>query len=298
MKALARKTDPLPSAFEAHCQDYQRIERALAWLAKNFQRQPSLAEISAEAGVSEFHFQRVFTHWVGISPKKFLQYLTLERAKQCLASSNNVLDAAYEAGLSGPGRLHDLFVNLEAVTPGEFKTRGAGIRIQYGFHDSPFGECLLMATERGICGLAFTVNGDQQATLAGLTKGWEQARLEENMQATGEYVERTFAQSPRASGPLKLLVRGTPFQVKVWEALLKIPPGALVTYSDIAQRIGKPTAMRAVGSAVGSNAISYLIPCHRVIRSSGVISNYRWGPVRKLALIGWEAARAEQAASA
>lgn len=284
---------PLLQPMSSH---YQRIERALDWLADNATRQPSLAEIAAQAQLSEFHFQRVFSRWVGVSPKKFLQYLTLEHAKQNLAASHSVLDASLEAGLSGPGRLHDLFVSLEAMTPGEYKTRGKGLVIRYGFHATPFGECLLMHTERGICGLAFNLGENRQATLDNLKTGWENAVFVADQASTAPLVQRIFAE-PGSDRPLRLLLRGTPFQIKVWEALLRIPPGRLVAYADLARHIGQPDAVRAVGRANGSNAISYLIPCHRVIRQSGVIGGYRWGSGRKLALIGWEAAQAERLAA-
>lgn len=281
--------------YGAASRDYLRIERALNWLSDHRDTQPSLADVAATSGLSEYHFQRTFSRWVGISPKKFLQYLTLDRAKRSLESASSVMDAALDAGLSGPGRLHDLFTTLEAVTPGEYKSHGAGLTIRYGFHNSPFGECLLTHTERGICGLAFVIGDDRADALEELKSKWKNADFVEDAAATAPLIERIFPSSamPANREPLKLLVRGTPFQVKVWQALLSIPPGSLVTYSDIAEHIGTPNAVRAVGTANGSNAISYLIPCHRVIRKSGVIGGYRWGRGRKLALIGWEAAQAE-----
>ena len=287
-----------------HTQDYERIAAALAYVDENFQDQPSLAEIAAQAELSEFHFQRLFTRWVGISPKKFLQQLTLERAKQSLEASASVLDAAYDAGLSGPGRLHDLFVTCDAVTPGEYKARGAGMTIRYGFHPTLFGECLLLMTDRGICGLAFI--DPQRETgaeaLAYLARGWSNATLLEDAAATRPYIDRMFGAAdrvPDAGGePLRVLLRGTEFQVKVWRALLTIPPGHLTTYEDIGHRIGYTSnASRAIGRANGSNLISWLVPCHRVIRKTGAIGGYRWGRERKLAMIGWEAAQqAEQSA--
>lgn len=280
-----------------HCRDYDRIAAALAYVDEHFQDQPSLGDIAAHAGLSEFHFQRLFTRWVGISPKKFLQQLTLECAKQSLESSASVLDAAYDAGLSGPGRLHDLFITCEAVTPGEYKAKGQGMTIRYGFHPSPFGECLLLVTERGICGLAFTdpQRETRQEALEYLSRGWSNATLVEDAEATRPYVERIFAiggGSARTDGaPLRVLLRGSDFQVKVWKALLTIPPGRLTTYEDIARRLGYTSnASRAIGRANGSNLISWLVPCHRVIRKTGAIGGYRWGRERKLAMIGWEAA--------
>ena len=278
--------------------DYDRIAAALAYVDDHFEDQPSLGEIARQAGLSEFHFQRLFTRWVGISPKKFLQQLTLERAKQSLESSASVLDAAYDAGLSGPGRLHDLFVACEAVTPGEYKTRGAGMTIRYGFHASPFGECLLLVTDRGICGLAFIdpQRETRAEALAYLAKGWANAALVEDATATKPFIDRMFGLSgktPAGDGsPLRVLLRGTEFQVKVWRALLTIPPGRLTTYEDIGRRIGYTSnAARAIGRANGSNLISWLVPCHRVIRKTGAIGGYRWGRERKLAMIGWEAAQ-------
>ena len=280
--------------------DAARIERALEFLAENFEAQPSLAEIASRVDLSEYHFQRMFSRRVGISPKKFLQYLTLDAAKRRLVASASVLDAAYDAGLSGPGRLHDLFVNVEAMTPGEFKKRGAGLVIRYGFHPcAPFGECLIMLTDRGICGFAFVTAEGQQTTYDDLAARWPRATFIPDDARTARLAARIFTRSGGAvdpgEQPLRLLLCGTQFQIKVWEALLTIPMGALTTYGDLAHRIGyERGAARAVGTANGANAISYLIPCHRVIRKSGVIGGYHWGPGRKLALIGWEAARAEQ----
>lgn len=276
--------------------DYDRVATALAYLDDHFHEQPSLEDIAAAAGLSAFHFQRLFSQWVGVSPKKFIQNLSLEQAKRSLAECASVLDAAYDAGLSGPGRLHDLFVTSEAVTPGEYKSQGAGLVIRYGYHPSPFGECLLLATDRGVCGLAFVIDGDRADALEHLGAGWSAATFEQDETATGIYIDRIFGGAkglPRDDGaPLRLILRGSDFQLKVWRALLAVPPGMLTTYQDIARRIGYPDgAARAVGRANGSNLISYLIPCHRVIRKSGAIGGYRWGRARKLALIGWEAAR-------
>ena len=283
--------------------DAARIERALDYLASNFESQPSLVEIASRVDLSEYHFQRLFTRRVGISPKKFLQYLTLDAAKQRLAASASVLDAAYDAGLSGPGRLHDLFVSVEAMTPGEYKKCGAGLVIRYGFHPClPFGECLIMETDRGICGFAFVTTVGRQAAYDDLAVRWPRATFISDDIATAYSAERIFTRHEEGVGPnaqpLRLLLCGTQFQIKVWEALLTIPMGALTTYGDLAQRIGyKNSAARAVGTANGANSISYLIPCHRVIRRSGVIGGYHWGPGRKLALIGWEAAQSENLAA-
>ncbi len=291
--------------------DYARIERAIRFLLDNHRAQPSLAEAAASVNLSPFHFQRLFTRWVGLSPKKFVQYLSLDYAKARLADSCSVLDAAYDAGLSGPSRLHDLFVAHEAVTPGEFKRRGAGLVIRYGFHASPFGECLVLATARGVCGLAFVVDGraraptrsedrvgnPRAATLADMTARWPRAAFEHDPAATRRLARRAFAPRRGGGAPLRLVLYGTPFQIRVWEALLRVPPGALVSYEGVARRIGAPGAARAVGAALARNPIAYLIPCHRAIRKHGAVHDYAWGRPRKLAMIGWEAARAEKAAT-
>jgi AraC family transcriptional regulator of adaptative response/methylated-DNA-[protein]-cysteine methyltransferase len=277
--------------------DYARIEKALAFIVENAERQPGLEELAAACGLSPFHFQRIFTRWVGISPKKFLQHVTLERAKARLAGSESVLDAAFAVGLSAPSRLHDLFVAHEAVTPGEFKLRGEGLEIAHGWADSPFGEALILTTRRGICGLAFELEAGREATLADMTRRWPRARFVEDRKAMTAVARRVFA--PRAGDRVELVLHGSPFQVKVWEALLRIPPGALASYARVAQAaLGAPRGMRAVGAAVGANPISYLVPCHRVVRGTGELNQYHWGRARKLALIGWEAGRAEGAGTA
>jgi AraC family transcriptional regulator of adaptative response/methylated-DNA-[protein]-cysteine methyltransferase len=272
--------------------DYSRIERAIVFMEQNHQAQPSLESIARHACVSPFHFQRVFTRWVGISPKRFMQYLTKEYAKQLLEQSRSVLDTSYEAGLSGPGRLHDLFVTCEAVTPGEFKARGDGIEIAYGFHPSPFGEILLGVTERGICELNFVRKGGRKELLDSLRARWRNARLNHAETRTATIAKTVFG--PTGHAPrLHLLLKGTNFQIKVWEALLRIPPGAVVAYSDIANALGMPRSARAVGNAVASNPIAYVIPCHRVIRENGDTGNYLGGPARKKAILGWEMARSQ-----
>lgn len=273
--------------------DYSRIEEALNYLEENFREQPNLDEVAAHVHLSPFHFQRLFKEWAGVTPKQFLKFLTLEHAQKLLADSTPVLDTTYEVGLSSPSRLHDLFVTIDAVTPAEFKRLGEGLEISYGYHPTPFGECLLAVTERGITGLFFVQNGHRAAALADLKNTWPEADLVENAAVTAPYVAQIFlAESFSAPRDIKLFLRGTNFQLKVWEALLRIPPAAVCTYGDIARLIGKPQAARAVGSAVGANFVAYLIPCHRVIRSSGVIRDYRWGSTRKKAILGWEAARA------
>jgi AraC family transcriptional regulator of adaptative response/methylated-DNA-[protein]-cysteine methyltransferase len=271
--------------------DYYRVEQALSYLQTNFTRQPSLAEIAASIHLSEFHFQRLFIRWVGISPKRFLQYLTKENAKELLANSRSLLDVSLQLGLSGPSRLHDLFITCEAVTPGEFKQRGAGLTIHYGYHHTPFGDCLLALTDRGLCGLAFAESGGTETLLADLRQRWGQAKLIADPAATAPYAARIFALVSDPGGPpLQLYLSGTNFQLKVWQALLHIPTGELTTYGQIAALLGKPTASRAVGNAVGDNPIAYLIPCHRVIRQAGELGGYRYGLARKQAILGWEQA--------
>jgi AraC family transcriptional regulator of adaptative response/methylated-DNA-[protein]-cysteine methyltransferase len=275
--------------------DYQLIAAAIAYLEANRLEQPSLDDLAAHVALSPFHLQRLFKRWAGISPKRFLQFLTVGHAKQLLAESHSLLDAAYATGLSGPGRLHDLFVSVEAMTPGEFKQGGRGLDITYGIHPTPFGECLLATTERGICGLHFLNGGGAAAEVALLHERWPAANLIEDGAATGPVVQRIFAPAQGDAAPLPVLLAGTNFQIKVWEALLRIPAGGVCTYEDIAHSLGQPSAARAVGGAVGANAIAYLIPCHRVIRKSGVIQDYRWGSTRKKAMLGWEAAQLEAA---
>lgn len=274
--------------------DYERVERAIRYIRTHSTDQPSLDEVAAEIGLSPYHFQRLFRRWAGVSPKRFLQFVTVEEAKRLLEASASVLDAALEVGLSGPARLHDHFVALEAVTPGEFKRRGDGLAVRYGFHPSPFGRMFLATTERGVCGLRFLDAGeDDAAAVDWLSELWCGAELAPDAAATAPVAERIFGSEDAAGdgAPLKVLVRGTNFQLAVWKALLRVPVGRLVTYGRLAAAVGRPTASRAVGAAVGANHISYLIPCHRVIRGSGAIGGYAWGEERKRAMIGWEAAR-------
>jgi AraC family transcriptional regulator of adaptative response/methylated-DNA-[protein]-cysteine methyltransferase len=262
-------------------EDYQRIGQAIRFLEDNVQRQPTLEEVAAHVGLSEYHFQRLFTRWAGISPKRFLQFLTRENAKALLARTS-VLEAAYAAGLSSPGRLHDLFVQTEAVTPGEYKAKGAGLEIRYGFHPTPFGECLLAETGRGICFLAF-VDGDREAILARLRGDWSNARLVEDPAGTAPTVANIF--SPQPGAALTVHLRGTNFQIKVWEALLRLPPGGVTSYETLAAQIGLKRAARAVANAVAHNPVAYLIPCHRVLRKSGDFGGYHYGTARKKAIL-------------
>ena len=278
---------PPPSVY-SRCRDYQRMADTLTWISAHFEEQPTLANIASRAGASPCHFQRLFSRWVGLSPKKYVQYLTLDRAKASLDASQSVLAAAFASGLSSPGRLHDLFVNIEALTPGEYKRGAAGLVIRHGIHDSPFGPCLLMHTKRGICGLAFVDESDDGRTLASLGARWPNAHLMADPGPGAELAARVFAARGKGGDPLTVLLHGTPFQIQVWEALLRIPPGALTSYQGLANYIGKPNASRAVGAASGANPISYLIPCHRVIRKSGALGGYRWGLGRKLAMLSQE----------
>ncbi len=267
--------------------DYVLIEQAIEFVESNAQRQPELGEIAAAVGLSEYHFQRVFTRWAGISPKRFLQFVTKENAKDLLDRSENLLDTTFQVGLSSLGRLHDLFVTTEAVTPGQYKSRGAGLTIRYGLHPTPFGECLIGLTERGICHLGFVQDSEGDA-IDTLVEEWQQAHMIEDYDATAPLVEPIFDLNRRTGRPLQLHLRGTNFQIKVWEALLRIPLGSVATYGQIADRIGHPSAQRAVGTAVGHNPIAVLIPCHRVIRKLGEFGDYRYGAARKKALLAHE----------
>jgi AraC family transcriptional regulator of adaptative response/methylated-DNA-[protein]-cysteine methyltransferase len=287
-----RETEPLSQA----AMDYARVERALRFLNAHHLRRPSLDEIAAHVHLSPFHFERLFQRWAGTSPKRFLQYLTKEHAKALLRDSKSLLDVAGESGLSGVGRLHDLFVTCEAVTPGEYKLHGKGVTIRYGFHPTPFGECLLAMTERGVCSLQFVMTS-RAAALRELRDEWSGAELQEDERETASICRQIFdTRSKGRRAPFHLHLRGTNFQLKVWQALLTIPSGSLTNYGDLATRISAPNAPRAVGSAVGRNPISYLIPCHRVIRSLGVLGNYGGGRERKQAMIGWEATQAARQA--
>ncbi len=274
--------------------DYQRIAQAIEFLEQNYQEQPSLDALAERLALSPFHLQRLFTQWAGVSPKRFVQYLTAEHAKQLLTNAHSVLDTTYATGLSSPGRLHDLMVATEGVTPGEFKQQGAGLEIAYGHHDTPFGDCLLAVTARGICQLLFLAEDGWEAAVVELQAQWSQARLVADASQTQPIIEQIFpAQGQPGQRAVTLLLKGTNFQLKVWNALLQIPAGAAWSYEDVAQAIGQPSAARAVGGAVGANPVGYLIPCHRVIRKSGIIQEYRWGPTRKKAMLAWESAQQE-----
>jgi AraC family transcriptional regulator, regulatory protein of adaptative response / methylated-DNA-[protein]-cysteine methyltransferase len=273
-------------------EDYDRIAQAIAFMRQHYLSQPDLATVAQHIGLSEYHFQRLFTHWAGISPKRFLQYLTIEYAKSKINQTKSLLDLTLDAGLSSPGRLHDLFVNLEAMSPGEFKAGGAGLQIHYGIHDTPFGKALIATTTRGICNLHFLDAVDRLTAEQSLRQSWSNAEITHDVKATQPLHDSIFDSSiSKDRKPLTLLVKGTNFQIQVWRALLKVPFGGMTTYQSIAETIGRPTATRAVGTAVGNNPIGYLIPCHRVIRASGELGGYRWGLERKTAILGWEASR-------
>lgn len=274
--------------------NYQRIEQAIRYLEENFQRQPELDEVAEKVHLSSFHFQRIFTDWAGISPKRFLQFLTVDFLKTKLKESKNIVEAAESAGLSSQSRVYDLFTTLEAVTPQEYKLSGSGIRVEYGFHETPFGTCLIGVTERGICWLSFVnIDEDPKAEMEKMKEHWHQSVFHQDQELTAAFVERIFhRQGAKTQSKIHVLVKGTNFQVKVWEALLKLPIGSVTTYQNIAEKIKNPKAMQAVGSAVGSNHIAYLIPCHRVIRKDGILGEYRWSAPRKKSIIGWEMAKA------
>lgn len=270
--------------------DVERVTRAIRFLERHRADQPTLADVARAVGLSPHHLQRVFRRWAGVSPKRFLQFLTLEHARTALGEGRSVLASAYEAGLSGPGRLHDLFVTFDAVTPGEYRRRGAGLTIRHGFVPTPFGDGLIAVTERGICGLEFLGARSRSAALAELQEHWPGARLHPDQAEAATVADRVFG-SAGTSHRLMLDIRGTNFQIKVWEALLRIPVGTLVSYGDVATAIGRPAAHRAVASAVARNPVAFVIPCHRVIRRTGRFGEYRWGADRKRAMAAWEAAR-------
>lgn len=272
--------------------DYDLVRKTIERISLDFRAQPSLEEIASDIGVAPGRLQKTFSRWAGLTPKAFLQAVTLDHARRLLGHEGlPLLDASYELGLSGPGRLHDLFVTHEAMSPGDFKTGGAGLEIRYGYHPSPFGIALVMATDRGLCGLAFADPGEEAAALEDMGRRWPGAVLRADQEATAGYVERVFSPAQwRADQPLRIVMIGTDFQVRVWEALLRIPLGTAKTYSDVATEIGKPSASRAVGAAVGRNPISFVVPCHRALGKSGALTGYHWGITRKRAMLGWETA--------
>jgi AraC family transcriptional regulator of adaptative response/methylated-DNA-[protein]-cysteine methyltransferase len=275
---------------EKQTHDYDLVKHTLAFISENWRDQPSLDTLADQAGLSPTHLQRLFTRWAGLSPKAFLQAVTLDHARGLLRDSASILDASYELGLSGPGRLHDLFVTHEGMSPGIYKARGRGLNIQYGFHDCPFGRALILITSEGLAGLAFADHGKEHSALADMRSRWPEAVYVENQQATAAYARRIFESDRwKPDQPLRIVFIGSDFEIRVWETLLLIPFGKASTYSDIASHIGKPKAARAVGSAVGKNPISFVVPCHRVLEKSGGLGGYHWGLTRKRAILGWEA---------
>ena len=271
--------------------DYERVANVIRFLDRHHTEQPDLNQLAAAAGLSPFHFHRLFSAWAGVTPKDFLQCLTLEHVKRLLFEGQNVFDTALDVGLSGPGRLHDLCVTLEAASPGEIKNAGAGLHIDYGFVETPFGEALIAETKRGVCHLSFLNGQGRTGARDLLISQWPNANFNRTDARIAELAAKIFVQvrDDASDRPLRAFVRGTPFQLRVWRALLRVPPGSLTTYGRLAQAVGQSRAARAVGSAVGANPIAFIIPCHRVIRETGALGNYHWDPIRKRAIVGWEA---------
>lgn len=271
--------------------DYARIEKAIGYIAGHFREQPDLDEVARQVHISPFHFQRMFVDWAGVSPKKFLQYISLEHAKSLLKKDLSLSDVSYETGLSGSSRLHDLFIRIEGMTPGEYRNGGEALTIHYSYAETPFGNILVASTPRGICHLAFA--DDPESAFEQLRQQFPRADFRQMVDSQQQNALFFFTQDWKNLDQLKLHLKGTAFQLKVWEALLKIPMGQLSTYSGLAAAIGQAGAARAVGAAVGDNPVAFLIPCHRVIRSTGVFGQYHWGTARKTAMIGWESARVQ-----
>lgn len=270
--------------------DYELVRQNLEYLREHWRDQPSLDLLADRNGLSAAHLQRLFMRWAGLSPKAFVQALTIDSARKLLRDSASVLEASYEVGLSGPGRLHDLFVTHEGMTPGAYKARGKGLTIRFGFHDCPFGKVLLMMTDQGICGLAFADSGEEEVSFQDMRNRWPEAAYVEDPEATASQVARIFNPAEwKAEQPLRIVFIGSEFETRVWQTLLKVPLGQATTYSDIAGHIGNAKASRAVGTAVGRNPISFVVPCHRVLGKSGGLCGYHWGLTRKQAILGWEA---------
>ncbi len=270
--------------------DYDIVRRAIAYISQTWKQQPEVEQIAHAVGVTPDELHHLFRRWAHLTPKAFLQAITLDNARKLLRDSASVLDASYEVGLSGPGRLHDLFVTHEAMSPGEFKSGGEGVTMSYGFHPSPFGLAIVVSNERGLAGLGFGDPGEEKAMLADMMGRWPKAAYAENSAQTAQLAARVFNPDLwRPDRPLRIVMIGTDFEVRVWETLLGIPMGKCSTYSDIANKIGKPKAPRAVGAAVGKNPMSFVVPCHRVLGRSGDITGYHWGLTRKRAMLGWEA---------
>ncbi|TNM61432.1 methylated-DNA--[protein]-cysteine S-methyltransferase [Aliirhizobium smilacinae] len=289
MNALAQFSTPAVDV-TPEGSDYETVRRVIEMITLDYRDQPSLDTIASEIGQSPTQLQKLFTRWAGLSPKAFLQAVTIDHAKRLLGTEGlPLLETSYEVGLSGPSRLHDLFVTHEAMSPGEWKAKGGGLTIRYGFHSSPFGIALVMATDRGLAGLAFADEGAETEALDDMTRRWPNANYVEDRTATLPYVSRVFDRAQwQCDRPLNVVLIGTDFQMRVWQSLLKIPYGKAVTYSDVANDIGQPTASRAVGAAVGANPISFVVPCHRAVAKNGALTGYHWGLTRKRAMLGWE----------
>ncbi|MGN1287870.1 MAG: methylated-DNA--[protein]-cysteine S-methyltransferase [Bradyrhizobium sp.] len=279
-----------PGLQSAALRDYDSVRRAIAFISEHWRTQPTIEAMADAAAVTPDELHHLFRRWAGLTPKAFMQALTLDHAKNLLRDSASVLDAALDSGLSGPGRLHDLFVTHEAMSPGEWKTGGGGMTLRYGFHPSPFGTAIVIATDRGLAGLAFADPGDEQTAFADMKRRWPNATYVEDTGGTTALAQRVFdTRLWRADQPLRVVLIGTDFEVRVWETLLKIPMGRAVSYSDIACNINNPKASRAVGAAVGRNPVSFVVPCHRALGKSGALTGYHWGITRKQAILGWEA---------
>jgi len=292
-----RLPDPDFTPLAAAAADYDVVRRAIGHIRGHWREQPAIETIAEAAGVSPTELHHLFRRWCGLTPKAFLQALTLDGARHLLRQSASVLDATYEVGLSGPGRLHDLFVTHEAMSPGEWKAGGEGLTMRYGFHPSPFGSALVIATERGLAGLALADVGKERAALADMRSRWPKAKYIEDAAATAPLAKRIFDRAQwKPEQPLRVVLIGTDWEVRVWEALLRIPMGRLATYSAIAGKIRAPAAARAVGTAVGKNPLSFVVPCHRVVGKSGELTGYHWGLTRKRAMLGWEAGQVAAAA--
>jgi AraC family transcriptional regulator of adaptative response/methylated-DNA-[protein]-cysteine methyltransferase len=294
METAMLSPDRIPdlTPLETAATDYDVVRRAVQFISEHWRQQPDIEAIAHAVGTTSTELHHLFRRWSGLTPKAFLQAITLDRARTLLRDSASVLDAAYAVGLSGPGRLHDLFVTHEAMSPGEWKTGGEGLTLHYGFHPSPFGTALIVAAARGLAGMGFADRGEEKAALADMQRRWPKARLVEDMTRTAPLIRRIFDPALwRADQPLRVVLIGTDWEVRVWETLLRIPMGQATTYSDIARNLRSPNASRAVGAAVGKNPISFVVPCHRVLGKSGKLTGYHWGVTRKCAMLGWEAGR-------
>ncbi len=288
LSSLAPGPEPISVGKEA-AENYAVVRQTLKRITLDWREQPTLEMLAKEAGLQPIQLQRVFSRWAGLTPKQFLQAITLDHAKALLRDSASVLDASYEVGLSGSSRLHDLFITHEAMTPGDYRARGAGLQIAYGFHPSPFGQVLIMVTDKGLAGLGFADPGEEESALEDMCSRWPAASYVHDQDATGTYAGRVFDPGQwQEEQPLNVVMIGTDFEIRVWQTLLRIPMGQAATYADVAASIGNPKASRAVGSAVGRNPISFVVPCHRVLAKGGKIGGYHWGLTRKRAILGWE----------